>query len=31
MRFLLNSALVSLGTVLLTLAAAVPGAYAVSG
>ncbi|GHE92572.1 transporter [Streptomyces werraensis] len=29
-RFLLNSALVSLGTVLLTLAAAVPGAYAVS-
>ncbi|MEV5925483.1 carbohydrate ABC transporter permease [Streptomyces cellulosae] len=30
MRFLLNSALVSLGTVLLTLAAAVPGAYAVS-
>ena len=30
MRFLLNSTLVSLGTVLLTLAAAVPGAYAVS-
>ncbi|MFC8437069.1 carbohydrate ABC transporter permease [Streptomyces griseoincarnatus] len=29
-RFLLNSALVSLGTVLLTLVAAVPGAYAVS-
>ncbi|MGY1523871.1 carbohydrate ABC transporter permease [Streptomyces sp. MN3] len=29
-RFLLNSALVSLGTVLLTLAATVPGAYAVS-
>ncbi|MFJ1998711.1 carbohydrate ABC transporter permease [Streptomyces asiaticus] len=30
MRFLLNSALVSLGTVVLTLLAAVPGAYAVS-
>ncbi|MGA5441830.1 carbohydrate ABC transporter permease [Streptomyces griseoincarnatus] len=29
-RFLLNSALVSLGAVLLTLVAAVPGAYAVS-
>ncbi|MFC5801911.1 carbohydrate ABC transporter permease [Streptomyces formicae] len=29
-RLLLNSALVSLGTVLLTLAAAVPGAYAIS-
>ncbi|WP_345624541.1 carbohydrate ABC transporter permease [Streptomyces ziwulingensis] len=29
-RFLLNSALVSLGTVALTLVAAVPGAYAVS-
>ncbi|MGP3939262.1 MULTISPECIES: carbohydrate ABC transporter permease [Streptomyces] len=30
LRFLLNSALVSLGTVVLTLLAAVPGAYAVS-
>lgn len=30
LRFLLNSALVSLGTVVLTLVAAVPGAYAVS-
>ncbi|MEV6126912.1 carbohydrate ABC transporter permease [Streptomyces violaceusniger] len=30
LRFLLNSALVSLGTVALTLLAAVPGAYAVS-
>ncbi|AWW35774.1 carbohydrate ABC transporter permease [Streptomyces cadmiisoli] len=30
MKFLINSALVSLGTVLLTLLAAVPGAYAVS-
>ncbi|MEE4598084.1 carbohydrate ABC transporter permease [Streptomyces sp. DSM 41524] len=30
MRFLLNSALVSLGTVVLTLLAAVPGAYAIS-
>ncbi len=30
LKFLLNSALVSLGTVVLTLVAAVPGAYAVS-
>ncbi len=30
LKFLLNSALVSLGTVILTLVAAVPGAYAVS-
>jgi multiple sugar transport system permease protein len=30
LRFLLNSALVSLGTVVLTLLAAVPGAYAIS-
>jgi multiple sugar transport system permease protein len=30
LRLLLNSALVSLGTVVLTLAAAIPGAYAVS-